>query len=402
MGSLIVKDNALIEASHRLGEVEQRLILLAILKARSQCNTIEQLQGRTLIIHADDYIQTFNVDKSTAYRVLKKAVLSLFRAEWGYKFVNEKGLTQVAYRRFIQSADYVDDGATVHFKFADDTVPMLVELERRFTVYEIEQVAQLSSQYAMRLYEFFMRHLDKKTSTGWLDISLDDLRFRFGLLPNEYKTMSNFKAYVLDFALKKINEHTDLSATYTQKKQGRVIVGFHFEFKQKANAKPKKTKENTDRDPNTKDIFDGLTDKEREVVANKTAYADQKGITDPLHRQNLINQGLEQHRQAEKAERERKERKKAERQAQRAKEQAEQLAKDEQERQEKERAEQRKKSFIEMFENLDEQYQEQALDEVAKNFDNNIFSKWFKEAREQGVAHKDPKFIGKFYELFGW
>lgn len=54
-----------------------------------------------------------------------------------------------------------------------------------------------------------------------------------------------------------------------------------------------------------------------------------------------------------------------------------------------------------MFESLDEQYQEQALDEVAKSFDNNIFSKWFKEAREQEVAHKDPKFIGKFYGLFG-
>ncbi|WP_373819258.1 hypothetical protein [Glaesserella sp.] len=35
-------------------------------------------------------------------------------------------------------------------------------------------------------------------------------------------------------------------------------------------------------------------------------------------------------------------------------------------------AEQHKKSFIEMFESLDEQYQEQALDEVAKNFENSI------------------------------
>lgn len=313
MGNLVVKDNALIEASHKLGEVEQRLILLAILKARSQCSTIEQLQGKTLIIHADDYIQTFNVDRTTAYRVLKKAVVSLFRAEWGYKFVNEKGLTQVAYRRFIQSADYVDDGATVYFKFADDTVPMLVELERRFTSYEIEQVAQLSSQYAMRLYEFFVQYLDKKTGKGRLDISLDDLRFRFGLLPKEYKAMSDFKKYVLNFALKQINENTNLSATYTQKKQGRTIVGFQFEFKQKANAKPKKTKENTDRDPNTKDIFDGLTDKEREIVANKTAYADQKGITDPLHRQNLINQALEQYKQAEQQEKSQKERKKIER-----------------------------------------------------------------------------------------
>lgn len=329
MGNLIVKDNALIEASHKLGEVEQRLILLAILKARSQCNTIEQLQGKTLIIHADDYIQTFNVDKSTAYRVLKKAVMGLFRAEWGYKFVNEKGLTQVAYRRFIQSADYVDDGATVHFKFADDTVPMLVELERRFTSYEIEQVAQLSSQYAMRLYEFFMRHLDKKTGAGWLDISLDDLRFRFGLLPNEYLRMGDFKARVLDFALKQINEHTDLSATYTQKKQGRTIIGFTFTFSQKPNAKAKQ-KADDKQEPQSQLI--PQNDTERQIIAEKNAYADQHGYNAD-RRQNLIRQGLTRYRQAEQDEQQRKEQEKAERQAQKAKDKANlELAKQQYER----------------------------------------------------------------------
>lgn len=166
--------------------------------------------------------------------------------------------------------------------------------------------------------------------------------------------------------------------------------------------KSKKIKDNTDRDPNTKDFFDSYTDQEQEIIAQKQEYARQKGINNPLHIQNLINQAIKQHRQAEQAGKERKEREKAKRQAQRAKEQAEIQAKDEQERQERERAEQRKKSFIEMFESLDEQYQKQVLDEVAKNFQNNIFAKWFKEAREQGIAHKDPRFLGKFYELFGF
>ena len=56
MGNLIVKDNALITASHKLGEVEQRLILLAILKGREFCDSVEQLKGKELIIHADDYM----------------------------------------------------------------------------------------------------------------------------------------------------------------------------------------------------------------------------------------------------------------------------------------------------------------------------------------------------------
>jgi plasmid replication initiation protein len=314
MGNLVVKDNALIEASHRLSEVEQRLILLAVLKAREYCDSVEQLQGKELIIYADDYMQTFGVTRQVAYRMLKQAVMGLYRAEWGYRYINSKGNKVVAYERFTQSAKYVEAEATVKFMFANAIIPFLVELEKRFTTYEIEQVAQLSSQYAMRLYEFFMQNLDKKSGKGWLDISLDELRFRFGLLPTEYNRMGDFKKGVLDLAMSQINEKTDLTATYEQRKKGRTIVGFKFEFSRKISTKPKKIKDNTERDPKTIDIFDNLTDKEREIIAQKNAYADQKGITDPLHRQNLIKKALEQHRQAEQSEQERKQREKAERQ----------------------------------------------------------------------------------------
>lgn len=243
MGNLIVKDNALIEASYRLSEAEQRLILLAILKARKNCNSIEELKGKELIIHANDYAQTFCIDKSTAYRILKKAVMSLFEAKWGYKYITEKGEQRVRYERFSQSADYGEGEGTVSFRFADAIIPKLVELEKHFTSYEIEQVAQLSSQYSMRLYEFFMQYLNKETGKGWLDISLEDLRFRFGLFPTEYTLMSNFKKFVLDFSIKQINEKTDLSVKYEQKKQGRTIVGFKFDFKRKTKKLSQKEKQ---------------------------------------------------------------------------------------------------------------------------------------------------------------
>ena len=313
MGNLIVKDNALIEASHRLGEVEQRLVLLAILKGRKYCDSVEQLRGKELIIHADDYITKFGGTQQGAYKALKQAVMGLYRAEWGYKYLTNKGEQRVRYERFTQSADYGQGEGTVSFRFADAIIPMLVELERNFTTYEIKQVAELSSSYAMRLYEFFIQHLDKKTGKGWLDISLDDLRFRFGLLPTEYKTMSNFKAYVLDFSLKQINTKTDLSATYTQRKQGRVIVGFRFDFERKQKSTAQQTKQTANIDLNN------LTDQEHDIIAQKNAYADSIGAT-AEHRQNLIKQALKQHQDAIQAEQEAKERKKAERQAQKARE----------------------------------------------------------------------------------
>lgn len=232
MSALVVKDNALIEASHRLGEVEQRLILLAIVKAREECNSVEQLKDRELTIHADDYMRTFGASRQGAYKALKQAVLGLFEAKWGYKYLNKNNNLVVAYERFTQSAQYIENEATVKFMFANAIIPMLVELEKRFTSYEIAQVANLSSSYAMRLYEFLMQY----KQTGTLYITLEDLRFRFGLLQHEYNTMSNFKAYVLDYSVQQISNETNINVSYQQHKQGRKIIGFTFNFSFKADS----------------------------------------------------------------------------------------------------------------------------------------------------------------------
>ena len=347
MGNLVVKDNALITASHKLGEVEQRLILLAILKAREFCDSVEALQGKELVIHADDYATTFGINRQMSYKALKKAVMGLYRAEWGYKYINDKGNVAVRYERFTQSAEYVENEATVKFMFANAIIPMLVELERRFTTYEIEQVAELSSQYAMRLYEFFMQHLDKKTGKGWLEISLDELRFRLGLLPTEYTLMSNFKSRVLDYSIKEINQNTDLTTSYTQQKQGRKIVGFQFDFKRK---KPKTTAKKPSKSPKPQpqDELTPRDEQEQAIIAQNNAYADSIGATE-RHRHNLIKKALKEHREAQ--------------------EQAEQAKKDqaEQARREAKQEQQRKQKILASFDDDFAKLQAQAQDFVCAN-----------------------------------
>ena len=351
MGNLIVKDNALVEASHKLGEVEQRLVLLAILKARNVGDTIEQLKDKMLTIHADDYIANFGGTRQGAYKALKQAVMGLYRAEWGYKYLTDKGEQRVRYERFTQSADYGEGEGTVKFMFSTAIIPMLVQLERNFTAYEIKQVAELSSQYAMRLYEFLLQKLDRKKGNGWLDISLDELRFRLGLLPREYSLMSNFKKFVLDRAIKQINEHTDLTTSYTQKKQGRKIVGFHFDFeckKPKATAKkPSKSQEQDELTPRD--------DQERQIIAENNAYAAQIGATE-RHRKNLVRKTLREHREAqEQAEQAKKD------QAEQARQEAkqEQLAKD--------KLEQEKQKILATFDADFAKLQAQAQDFVCAN-----------------------------------
>jgi plasmid replication initiation protein len=259
MSKRVVKDNALIEASYTLDVAEQRVILLAILEAREQKTLIEA--GSLLRIHASSYIHQFNVDRSTAYKVLKEAVEGLYEAGFAYsKADNATGKIGHYKSRWVDKIGYIDDLGCVELVFASDVIPLITRLEKRFTEYDIEQISGLQSRYAIRLYEL----LSQWRSVGKTPlIALKDLRNKLGLLESEYNRADNFKRRVLDLAIKQINDLTDITADYEQHKQGRVITGFTFRFKYKTNEK--KTTVN-ERDPNTIDAFTGQTDTESKNI----------------------------------------------------------------------------------------------------------------------------------------
>ena len=302
MGNLIVKSNAFVGASYGLGVVEQRLILLAILKAR-ETDSVSEAIGKMLTIHASDYMMHFAVDRATAYKCLENAVNGLYESEYRFIEILPNGERKTHRERFVSGVTYSKGLGLVQLKFTPETIPLVIGLSENFTKYEIEQVSKLSSQYALRLYEILAQWRTK----GKCMLKLAELRFKFGLLDGEYPRMDNFKKRVLDIAVSEINANTDITTSYEQHKQGRKIVGFTFTIKQKSTAQQTKQTANIN--------LNNLTDQERDIIAQKNAYADSIGAT-AEHRQNLIKQALKQHQDAIQAEQEAKQRKKAERQAQ--------------------------------------------------------------------------------------
>ena len=257
---LVVKDNALINASYNLELTEQRLIMLAIINAR------ELGQGITadskLEIHASDYAKLFNVSADASYKALKEAVNNLFNRQFSYTAEYKKtGKVGVVRSRWVSRIFYVDDLALLEITFAPDVVPLITRLEEHFTKYEAKQVAHLTSKYATRLYELLI---------AWREVGktpifeLQQLRKNLGVEDDEYQRMHHFKNRVLDTAITQINEHTDIKTTYEQHKQGRTITGFSFRFKQKTQPKIE-----IKRDPNTPDFFIKMTDAQRHLFANK-------------------------------------------------------------------------------------------------------------------------------------
>ena len=255
---LVVKDNALINASYNLDTTEQRLILLAIVQARELSKHVDA--NSTLEVHAHHYMKQFNVDKHAAYEGLKNAASNLFERKFSYKGIHE-GTQQekIVKSRWVSKIAYVDSVGIVELTFAPDVIPLITQLEKSFTAYELKQISSLTSKYAIRLYELLIQW----RSVGKTPLfELDDFRFKLGLAEHEYTKMANFKVRVLDAALNQINELTDIIASYEQHKNGRVISGFSFTFTTKH--QPKEITHKAKK----------LTEKQIQFFANKLAHHD--------------------------------------------------------------------------------------------------------------------------------
>ena len=259
---LIVKDNALINASYNLDLVEQRLILLAIVEARESGKGINA--NDPLTVHAESYINHFSVHRNTAYQALKDACKDLFARQFSYQEQRPKGVANIT-SRWVSQIAYVDNSATVELIFAPAIIPLVTRLEEQFTSYELKQVSGLNSAYAIRLYEVLIAW----RSTGKTPvIELSDFRQKLGVLEGEYSRFNNFKVRVLDPAIKQINEYTDITVKAEQHKKGRSVSGFSFKFKQKQQPKIEKPID-PKRDPNTPDFFIPMTDAQRHLFAHK-------------------------------------------------------------------------------------------------------------------------------------
>lgn len=225
----VVKTNRLNTCIQNLSLAELRLIQLAIVDAR------EKQQGlsadKPLFISALRYAERFEVEKHTAYEVLKQIEKTLFDRR--FTFVNERKnevksrwISQVEYHRGEGGISIILTPAVVN------EITRIDGFERAFTEYLLEQTAVLNSVYSVRLYELVVQWKNKTTT---FDLGL--LREQLGLGVNDYNRMSDFKRRVFNLAINEINDKTDLEISYKNKKRGRNIIGFEITTKQKRQPK---------------------------------------------------------------------------------------------------------------------------------------------------------------------
>lgn len=277
---MVVKSNKLITASYYLTLNEMRLLDLALaeLTEYEECEKKLTTMPQFVEIRAEDYSKAYDMPLNQAYDAMRDASEQLFMRYFTYQVQSEMYPSHKEQRkaRWVQEIGYVKGQGLVALSFTHALIELAGKLKGSFSRYHLEQKAPLTSIYAHRLYEMMMQWRGSKNVPY---LTYCELRNRFDIADDEYNRVANFKARVLDPAIKQINELTDIIVSYEQYKKGRSIEGFTFKFKFKDTKKDKDTDTSSKdtkpsenkQQPSNKKIrtIPPLSDKQRNTFANK-------------------------------------------------------------------------------------------------------------------------------------
>lgn len=242
--SLVVKDNRLIEACYRLDLSEQRLILLAIVRAREAKQKITA--DTWLEVSVKDYNDTYDLTRTTGYKLVQTAALSLFNRYVRITLKDDAtGKNSELSTRWVSACHYVEDASLVRIQLASLMIPYVSNLESKFTSYQLKNVAQMTSAYAIRLFELMMQY----RAIGGRYITIEDLKEYLGATGEGYVRMDNFKNKVVVPAITQINKFTELNVTFENRKSGRNVIGYDFKVTDKEVEQPKPTAKKSKKSP---------------------------------------------------------------------------------------------------------------------------------------------------------
>jgi len=220
----VVKSNKVVEASYMLSLAEQRVLLCCIAQIDSTAVLTESYRFEVTAAGISDLVGIEN--RSSMYRDLKIASEKLYERS---VIIDdpEPDNPKITQRktRWISSIDYMPGEGKVVLCFAVDIIPYLSQLSREFTQYKLAHVASFESVYSIRLYELLVQWI----SIGQREIEVDWFKRQFQV-DDKYSRVVDLKKRVIDPAIKEINKYSNFWVRYEQRKTGRTITHFNFEF----------------------------------------------------------------------------------------------------------------------------------------------------------------------------
>jgi len=229
----IVKHNDFVKARSNLSKIEHRVIamLIAQLDRDDEAFELQRIKIKDLIEKSGSTSQDlYNRGKEVCQRLLNQQI-HIQKEEDGKRVY--EGYNALDKIRYVEGDGYIEA------RFNDSMKPFLLQLKRRFTIYQLEAFMQLGSRYSMRIYELLKMREDLR----WLRIPVEQLREMLAC-EEKYSRFGDFRRRVIERAQSEINDITDISFTYKVERKGQspVRVNFMIQPKEGTPSKPSRIK----------------------------------------------------------------------------------------------------------------------------------------------------------------
>lgn len=217
----VYKANSVVEASYDLSVAEHRLLLACFVQIGG-----EATDKRLYRVYARDIAELADIPTPDAYRDAAVATERLYERSVEV-FEGPNGTEPPKKRKFrwIQEAVYAEGEGYVDVRLSTSILPYVNNLLEQYTVYHMQDVARMTSRYAIRVYELLVqwrRRGSRKVEVEWLRRTLG--------VGEKYPSFKDFRRWVLEQSVSQINERSPLHVEWKPYKTGRKVTHIEFTF----------------------------------------------------------------------------------------------------------------------------------------------------------------------------
>jgi plasmid replication initiation protein len=218
----VVKQNDLVQkARYKLDLVQQKTIMYLI----SKIDSMKDVEFQDITVDTKDLCEIMGIAyNGRSIKALKDSIQKLSdKSMWVEIGDVDDSITLM---RWLDEVTIKRGRGTVTVRFDDKMAPYLLQIQERFTQYQLVNVLPMKSQYSLRLYELVKSH----EAQGKWEITLEELKKNLFLESGTYEDYRVFRRKILDVAIAEICNFSDLIVAFEAKRRDRKIYSIIFEM----------------------------------------------------------------------------------------------------------------------------------------------------------------------------
>jgi len=221
----VKKADVIVRARYKLNPLSLKFIttLIAGLKRGDNINEVYQFRVK-------DFKELSGLKRKDLYWAVKEALKELLEKPIHIPKGKTPDDNSFLMFNWVASAEYKEGEGIVEFEISNKLRPYLLEAQKKFLKYRLENILSLRSSYSIRMYELLKDWFEMYNRYGKKaevpPQSLNEFRQMLEI-PQSYR-FNDIKRFILEKAKSELAEHTDILFDYEEIKTGRRVTHLKF------------------------------------------------------------------------------------------------------------------------------------------------------------------------------